>query len=91
MKRGAVLNIVRKSVEVACLAKDIPSTFSLDLTGKDVNDSLKWSDVVVPESVTPTIQGRDFCYRHPHRAFSPETRTNGAAREAARSGGGEEE
>ena len=60
MKRGAVLNVVRKTVEISCLAKDIPSAFALDLTGTDVNDSLKWSDVKVPETVTPTIRGRDF-------------------------------
>ena len=59
MKRGAVPNVVRKSVEVSCLAKDIPSVFALDLTGTDVNDSLKWSSVEVlkafsPPSVTAT-------------------------------------
>ena len=60
MKRGAVLNVVRKTVEVSCLAKDIPAAFALDLTGTEVNDSMKWSDVEVPESVTATIRGRDF-------------------------------
>lgn len=89
MKRGAVLNVVRKSVEVSCLAKDIPSAFALDLTGKDVNDSLKWSDVNVPESVTPTIQGRDFVIATLTAPSALKRAQMEAAREAARSGGGD--
>ena len=88
MKRGAVLNVVRKTVEVACLAKDIPSAFSLDLTGTDVNDSLKWSDVSVPESVTPTIRGRDFVIATLTAPSALKRAQMEAAREAARSGGG---
>jgi len=87
MKRGAVLNVVRKTVEVACLAKDIPSAFALDLTGKDVNDSLKWSDVEVPESVVPTIRGRDFVIATLTAPSALKRAQMEAAREAARNGG----
>jgi len=91
MKRGAVLNVVRKNVEVACLAKDIPSAFALDLTGKDVNDALKWSDVEVPDSVVPTIRGRDFVIATLTAPSALKRAQMEAAREAARSGGGTEE
>ena len=60
LKRGAVLNAVRRMVEVQCLAKDIPSQFEADLTGLQVNDSVKFSSITVPDNVRPTIQGRDF-------------------------------
>ena len=61
IKRGAVLNVVRKAVEVTCLAKDIPERFEADLTGLNVNDAVKYSHLLdVPASVTPTIRDRDF-------------------------------
>jgi len=60
LKRGAVLNAVRRMVEVQCMAKDIPSHFTSDLTGLQVNDSVKFSDLTIPENVTPTIRDRDF-------------------------------
>ena len=52
LKRGAVLNAVRRMVEVQCMAKDIPSHFTSDLTGLQVNDSVKFSDLTIPENVT---------------------------------------
>ena len=60
LKRGAVLNAVRRRVEVQCMAKDIPSHFTSDLTGLQVNDSVKFSDLTIPDNVTPTIRDRDF-------------------------------
>ncbi len=86
MKRGAVLNVVRKTVEVACLAKDIPAAFALNLTGKDVNDSLKWSDVEVPDSVVPTIRGRDFVIATLTAPSALKRAQMEAARQAARDG-----
>ena len=89
MKRGAVLNVVRKTVEVSCLAKDIPSVFALDLTGTDVNDSLKWSSVEVPESVMPTIRDRDFVIATLTAPSALKRAQMDAARQAARDGGGD--
>lgn len=87
MKRGAVLNVVRKSVEVSCLAKDIPSVFAFDLTGTDVNDALKWSSIEVPESVQSTIRDRDFVIATLTAPSALKRAQMEAAREAARSGG----
>lgn len=60
LKRGGVLNIVRHTVEVTCPADAIPESFDIDLTDKDVGDSLHISMVTMPENVTPTITDRDF-------------------------------
>ena len=60
LKRGAVLNVVRHSVEVRCKAGEIPTKFDADLAGLNINDAVKYSMVQVSGNVTPTIVGRDF-------------------------------
>ena len=60
LRRGAVLNIVRHTVEVNCLASAIPDGFEIDLTGTEVGDSLNISMVKLPEGAVPTITDRDF-------------------------------
>ncbi|MCF6343711.1 MAG: 50S ribosomal protein L25/general stress protein Ctc [Devosiaceae bacterium] len=60
LKRGAVLNIVRHTVEINCPATAIPDAFEIDLTGTDVGDSLNISMIKLPEGASPTITDRDF-------------------------------
>ncbi len=60
LKRGGVLNIVRRKVELRCPAENIPTELVVDLEGLDIGTSIKISSVNLPENVTPTIQGRDF-------------------------------
>jgi large subunit ribosomal protein L25 len=60
LKRGGVLNIVRREIEVVCPADAIPEALVLDLSGADIGDSLHFSDVQVPDGVLPTITDRDF-------------------------------
>ncbi len=60
LKRGGVLNIVRRKVELRCPAENIPNELVVDLEGLDIGTSIKISSINLPESVTPTIQGRDF-------------------------------
>ncbi len=60
LKGGGVLNIVRHSVEVICRAGSIPDSIVLDLTGREVGDSIHISEVSLPEGVQPTITDRDF-------------------------------
>ena len=60
LKRGGVLNIVRRTVELKCPAESIPNDITIDLTGTDIGTSLKISSVKLPESVVPTITDRDF-------------------------------
>ena len=60
LKRGGVLNIVRRAVELKCPAENIPDEIIIDLTGTDIGTSLKISSVKLPENVIPTITDRDF-------------------------------
>ncbi len=60
LKRGGVLNIVRRRVELKCPTENIPNELVVDLENKDIGESFKISSIKLPEGVTPTIQGRDF-------------------------------
>jgi large subunit ribosomal protein L25 len=60
LKRGGVLNIVRRKVELRCPADKIPDDIIIDLDGTDIGTSIKISYVKLPEGVTPTIADRDF-------------------------------
>ena len=60
LKRGGVLNIVRRKVELRCPSENIPNELIVDLNGLDIGSSIKISSINLPENVTPTIQGRDF-------------------------------
>ena len=60
LKKGGVLNIVRRSVELKCSAESIPNDITIDLAGTDIGTSLKISSVKLPENVVPTISDRDF-------------------------------
>ncbi len=60
LKRGGVLNIVRRKVELKCPAESIPDEIIVDLVGTDIGTSIKISSVKLPESVIPTITDRDF-------------------------------
>ncbi len=59
LKRGGVLNIVRRKVELKCPGENIPDDITIDLTGTDIGTSIKISSVKLAENVTPTID-RDF-------------------------------
>ena len=60
LKRGGVLNIVRRKIELKCPSEKIPESIVIDLDGIDIGESFKISSVKLEENVTPTIQGRDF-------------------------------
>ncbi len=60
LKRGGVLIINRHEVEVIATARTIPDKLIIDLTGLELNDAIKWSNVTVPEGVVPAITDRDF-------------------------------
>ena len=60
LKRGGVLNIVRRKVELKCPSEKIPVNLTLDLDGIDIGESFKISSIKLDAEVTPTIQGRDF-------------------------------
>ena len=60
LKRGGVLNIVRRKIELKCPSEKIPEAIVIDLDGIEIGESFKISSVKLEEGVTPTIIGRDF-------------------------------
>jgi len=60
LKKGGVLNIVRRKIELRCPIENIPSTLVVDLSNTEIGTSIKISSIKLPENVVPTIQGRDF-------------------------------
>ena len=60
LKRGGVLNIVRRKIELKCGTENVPSELIVDLDGLEIGTSIKISSISLPENVKPTIQGRDF-------------------------------
>ena len=60
LKRGGVLNIVRRKIELKCPSENIPTELVVDLEGLDIGSSIKISSIKLPENVEPTIKGRDF-------------------------------
>ncbi len=60
LKRGGVLNIVRRKVELRCPADNIPEDIIIDLAGTDIGTSIKISSVKLPDNVSPVITDRDF-------------------------------
>ena len=53
LKRGGVLNIVRREIELKCPSEKIPSAITIDLDGVDIGESFKISSVKLEEGVTP--------------------------------------
>ena len=60
LKRGGVLNIVRRKVELRCPSQKIPESLVIDLDGIDIGESFKISSIKLETDVEPTIRGRDF-------------------------------
>ena len=60
LKKGGVLNIVRRKIELRCPTENIPTELVVDLNNTEIGTSIKISSIKLPENVAPTIQGRDF-------------------------------
>ena len=60
LKKGGVLNLVRREVELSCNANNIPDKLQFDLIKSEIGDSIKISNIELPEGVMPTITDRDF-------------------------------
>ncbi|CAN5306352.1 50S ribosomal protein L25/general stress protein Ctc [soil metagenome] len=59
LKKGGTLEIIRHTVELACPADQIPEELVIDLAGHDIGDTIRISEVKLPEGVRPA-QDRDF-------------------------------
>lgn len=60
LKRGGVLNIVRHTVKLKCKANKIPEEIVVDLTGREIGDSIHISSITLPDGARPFIRDRDF-------------------------------
>lgn len=60
LKRGGALNVARHEVEVWVPADHIPEELVADLTGLDIGDTVRWSNLAKPQGMEPVIKGRDF-------------------------------
>ncbi|MDH3335711.1 MAG: 50S ribosomal protein L25/general stress protein Ctc [Rhodospirillaceae bacterium] len=60
IKLGGVLNIVRHELELRVSPLAMPEFIEIDLSGKEIGDSIHISQVNLPEGTRPTITDRDF-------------------------------
>ena len=60
LKRGGVLNVVRRTIELTCPADAIPGELVVDLAGREIGDSIHISHIALPPGVKSTISDRDF-------------------------------
>ncbi len=60
LKKGGVLNVVRHELELVCENDKIPGEIEIDVTGKEVGDSLHISEIKLPEGSESAITDRDF-------------------------------
>ena len=95
LKRGGVLNIVRRKVELKCPAENIPDEIVVDLAGTDIGTSIKISSVKLEKNVVPTISDRDFVIatvasptviKEPEKPAEGDAATEGAEGEAPAEG-----
>lgn len=57
LKRGATLGVVLHTVTVACHADSIPEEIVVDLTGLEIGDSVRVSDLKLPAKVEAALDG----------------------------------
>ncbi len=60
LKRGGTLNVARHEVELMVRADHIPEELIADLTGREIGDTIRISDITLPEGSEPAITDRDF-------------------------------
>ncbi len=60
LKRGGTLNVARHEVELMVRADHIPEELIVDLSGLEIGDTIRISDIKLPEGAEPAIADRDF-------------------------------
>lgn len=90
LKKGGVLNTVRRLIELTCNANNIPSKLEFDLIESEIGDAVKISNIKLPEGVAPTIADRDFVIATlVPPTVEVETKTEEASEEGASEGADE--
>ncbi|MBN8291755.1 50S ribosomal protein L25/general stress protein Ctc [Rhodobacter sp. NTK016B] len=85
LKRGGTLVVVRSDVELNVLAGEIPEKLVVDLTGKQIGDTVHINDIELPNGVKPVIN-RNFVIANiaaPSGLRSADAEDDGAEEEAA--------
>ena len=59
-RQGGSLEIVRHTVEILVRADQIPDELVVDLTGRQIGDTIRMSDITLPKGASATITDRDF-------------------------------
>ncbi len=60
LKKGGVLNLVRRLIGLTCNANKIPEKLQFDLFETEIGDAIKISNINLPDGVKPNITDRDF-------------------------------
>lgn len=60
LKQGGSLEVVRHDVELNCPANAIPEELVVDLSTKQLGDTIRIGDIELPKGVTPVLADRDF-------------------------------
>ena len=60
LRQGGNLTVVRNEVELRVTAGDIPEQLTVDLSGLEIGDTVKISDITLPSGTRTVISGRDF-------------------------------
>ena len=56
VKLGGIPQLVISSLEISCLAKDIPTEITFDIAHLKVGESVKLAEITLPEKVTATTK-----------------------------------
>ena len=60
MKKGGSLEVVRHEVELECPANAIPEELVVDISTREMGETIRMSDIQLPKGVTPVVGDRDF-------------------------------
>ena len=60
LKKGGVLNVVRHDLDLVCESDKIPDEIEIDVTGKEVGDSIHINEITLPAGSESAITDRDF-------------------------------
>ena len=59
LREGGIMNVIRHEVEVICSAADIPAEIVFDITEMNIGDTVRISDLPLPDGVESAITDRD--------------------------------
>jgi large subunit ribosomal protein L25 len=59
LRLGAILNVIRHSVDIACTVDNIPDQITIDLDGLEIGDSIHVETLAMPAGVRPVLGSRD--------------------------------